>query len=49
MFSINYHTFHKDCLKLDENCGRSSLFKILTPEMLQSAQKEPKLDSKNQR
>ena len=34
-------------LKLDENSGSSSLFKILTLEILQSAPNDPKLNSKN--
>ncbi len=32
-------------LNLDEKCGSSSLLKILTPEMLQSAPNYPKLNS----
>ncbi len=43
-----YHTFRKVWLKLDENYGRSSLLKILTSEILQSALNDPKLNSKNQ-
>ncbi len=46
--SSDYHALHKVWLKLDEKCRSSSLLKILTSELLQSAPNDPKLDLKNQ-
>ncbi len=41
----DWHACHKVWLKLDENRGSSSLLKILTSEILQNAQNDPKLNS----
>ncbi len=44
---LSLHAFSEVWLKLDENCGSSSLLKMLTSEILQSAPNGPKLNSKN--
>ena len=47
-FSRDQHTCNKIWLKLIENCGCSSLLKILTSEILQIAPNDPKPNSRNQ-
>ncbi len=42
-----YNCMHRVHLTWDENCGRSSLLKILRSEILQSAPNDPKLNSNN--
>ncbi len=42
------HAFSKVWLELNENCGRSSLLKMLTSGILKSAPNDFKLNSKNQ-
>ena len=37
----DYHALYKFCWELDENCGNSSLLKILTSDILQSASNDP--------
>ena len=46
--STDYHTFRNVWLKLHKLCGRSSLLKILTSEILQNAPNDTKFKPKNQ-
>ncbi len=45
--SPGLHAFSKGWLKLNENCGTSSLLKMLTSGILQSAPNDLKLNKKN--
>ena len=47
-FSWDQHAYNKIWFKLIENWGSSSLLKILTSEILQSAPNDPKPNSRNQ-
>ncbi len=47
-FPCGQHAYNKICLKLIANLGSSSLLKILTSEILQSALNDPKPNSRNQ-
>ena len=43
--SPDYYSLRKVWLSLDENFGNSSLLKILTSEILQSASNDPEMNS----